>query len=67
MSGGLCLTAVRRGLGCGGWWRRPFCAGAGEPGFCFDDAKVGIRAKIFAFFEMLHVKSVKWGAEGLQG
>lgn len=39
----------------------------GEQGFCFDDAKVGVRAKIFAFFETLHVKSVKWGAEGLQG
>lgn len=48
-----------------GGGRRPFCVGAGEPGFCFDEAKVGIRAKIFAFFEMLHVKSVKWGAEGL--
>ena len=58
------------GVGCSvamGGGRRPFCVGAGEPGFCFDDAKVGVRAKIFAFFEMLHVKYEKWGAEGLQG
>lgn len=44
-----------------------FAPEVGEPGFCFDEAKVGIRAKIFAFFEMLHVKYEKWGAEGLQG
>ena len=44
-----------------------FAPEVGEPGFCFDEAKVGVRAKIFAFFEMLHVKSVKWGAAGLQG
>lgn len=46
---------------------KTFLRGVGEYGFCFDDAKVGVRAKIFAFFEMLHVKYEKWGAEGLQG
>lgn len=66
MVDGVLLRCVRGSVAMGGG-RRPFCAGAGEQGFCFDDAKVGVRAKIFAFFEMLHVKYEKWGAEGLQG
>lgn len=57
----------RRVLGRDGRWAKTFLRRVGEQGFCFDDAKVGVRAKIFAFFEMLHVKYEKWGAEGLQG